>query len=123
MQEYEFECPHCGRKQSCFFPMEEVPEFINCPFHIEPVKMYRVYYCNFILKNDGWPSKEFRQSFESRKATEETEKRDQEIISSKKEADEVLKERRKGTKAFKEYQKHYSKKIKRVRDNRSKGLK
>ena len=115
---YYFICDSCGFKHDVQRSIKEGPPIdeLSCP-NCSNMGLRHVLGGNFILKGN-WPGKSIRE----RNARESTEKMIDESDVGQKEANEILTERRKGRKSWKEYQKHNNEKVKRVKKNREKGI-
>lgn len=116
---YEYECDNCSKKIDEFKAADKASEPVICPSCSN--KMRRIYSFEFILKGDNWPGKEIqRQRFNERDKNEESMHNDD---IAQKEADMVLKERRKGRKNMEEFKKHNPQIIKRYKESLKKGIK
>ncbi len=99
-------------------PPKEGSDDRKCPECSE--EMYHDFNCNFILKGD-FPGKMITRDNEGTTTAEKAEKLFHEDAVKKKEGDEVMAERRKGTASFKEYEKHNKIKVKNYWKNRREG--
>lgn len=117
---YSFVCDNCSFEQEVSKSIKEGPPVgeLSCPNC--DIELRHVLGGNFILIGD-WPGKKI--SAASAKAREETDKKLDEADVGKKEANEILKERRKGRKKWREYQKHNKPKVERYKSNMRKGIK
>jgi len=120
---YEFRCHKCGFIQEINRPIKEgPPEFLVCPICDD--KMYNVLGGNFILKGDGWPGKSIKleRTGEDPKAIEKTEKMRDELRAAQELSNEVLAERRKGTRHWREYKKKHPDKVEKYYQNLARGI-
>ena len=125
MSRYVFICEQCCLQVEFYRSIKEGPpkegsKERNCPECKE--QMWQDMSCNFVLKGGGWPGKEISRDNEGTTTADKAEKMFHEHDVAKKEADEVLSERRKGTESFKEYEKHNKAKVQRYWNNRKKGI-
>jgi predicted nucleic acid-binding Zn ribbon protein len=115
---YQYHCDNCGFDY-------EVQESIKVgpPKHVLcsecSNKMHHELGCNFVLKGD-FPGKRITRERERTLSNESAEKYLNREDTKQKEANEVLKERRKGSKHFKEWSKHNKDKVKRYCKNLNK---
>lgn len=77
---------------------------------------------NFILKGDGWVGKDITRDNEGTTTAAKAEKMFHEQDVARKEGDEVMAERRKGTESFKSYEKDNKAKVSRYWKNRKEGI-
>lgn len=98
MPRYAFEC-ECGHEEEFFRPIAEgPPKEVECPGCSG--SMYHVMGCNFRLKGDGWPSKDFNKGDRDLvQAREETDAQFEEDSRNQRIVEDVTKTRRKGRKA------------------------
>jgi len=116
---YEFKCPRCGNIKEEYASIKDgPPELVLCKLCFEEpqchgIFMERVYSCNFVLKGENWPGKEAkafdRKMAKSREQDEEQENERRHLATN---AQQVIKERRKGRASFKEYKKKNPDKVK-----------
>lgn len=122
MPTYEFECD-CGLVYQEHRSIKEgPPENPTCKCG---EKMRRLYSPNFILKGEGWAGKDIKKSsYQHAQWKEKEQQKQQDEKSDQVLANEVLKVRRKGSKAVEQYQKEHPDSYKRyVKNMREKGIK
>ena len=121
MPRYEFECDKCGFTDEYFYKVSQLPDSLECIECGAP--MFRVYTCNFLLNGPDWPGKSLKLSHEHIVGLGMNDEFIDKADIAKKESEEILKQRRKGTKSWQEYQRHNAKKVERYKKNLRKGVK
>lgn len=118
---YVFYCEDCGEVKEYNRSIKKgPPKFAMCPNC--KIKMIRDWDCQFVLRG-SWPGKDIKGMTEEReKRITNMLKQDDEIVSGKKEAEEVLSHRRKGTEHWKEWSRHNKGKVERYKKNLKKGI-
>lgn len=115
---YEFECP-CGEIQEIYNNIQiGPPKEVLCKSCGK--KMGQNYTTNVIFKG-SWPGKDIAREREGKKYQGRWEEAEHIATNEHKEAQEVLKERRKGRKSFTEFKKHNKKKVERYEKRLRKG--
>ncbi|MCK5617416.1 hypothetical protein KAR91_86940 [Candidatus Pacearchaeota archaeon] len=122
---YVFLCDECMISVEFYRTLKEGPppeksEERNCPECQN--EMRHDFGGNFILKGDGWPGKTITRDNEGTTTSAKAEKMFHKHDVARKEGDEVLSERRKGTESFKTYEKNNRAKVKRYFENRTQGI-
>lgn len=114
---YEFICDDCGTSKEFQRPMSEgPPKVVICDVCTDSgdkeVFMRHEFGGNFILKGDGWAGKDLKQrEYKSSESAEQTEHQLNEDNRNQRIVEEVSAERRKGSKASREFQKHNPQKM------------
>jgi len=100
---YDFFCEKCGNEKQIVAPIQEgPPSVVKCECG---EKMSREFSTNFILRG-SWPGKDIKRANTMEGSDEEInnfEKKRDKVKKNKDLKEEVLKERRKGTKHMKEW--------------------
>lgn len=122
MPYYEFVCDQCDERTELFAKMsEDVPDNPVCPECGK--KMGRDYgEVGVVFKGQGWPGKEISESHRKGKLHEDGDRFVDAVDSAKKESADVLAQRRKGKRHFKEWVKHNKPKFTRYTENLKKGV-
>jgi len=122
MPRYVFFCEECETTKEYIRSIKQgPPKKVLCKLCHK--QMNRDFDCQFILKG-WWPGKEAKgMTPEREKRIDDMLKQDDKIVGGKKEASEVLSNRRKGTRHWKEWKKQNKTKVNRYKENMKKGIK
>lgn len=125
MPTYEFACKVCGSETECYRPIVDgPPKRLDCPACGKRMEQV-IGPANFILRGGGWAGvaakhgDDYRAKWKAVEAHEESEHQNQVARS---EDAEVMKHRRMGKEASREFRARNAKKWERNKRNRRKGL-
>jgi hypothetical protein len=119
---YTLKCDKCDFEETAMASIHDgPPENLPCAMCKEGT-MYNQLGTNFILRGDGWTGKNIKRNNEE-KAAEALKEAAKQRRSDQELSNAVLAERRKGRVNWERYQKNHPDKVKRYKENLSRGIK